>query len=154
MAIIGKSNNSRCHAIQISKLLPLFIHSNAPVRKNLDTGILTDDLPLLLQVFHAVRNRIQIRHGTYGCITASRPGHGTGTDRLLIRKTRLTKVYMHIRETGKQKTIIQRDNSGVHVIFHIGGKRNNDSVLDKNVCLFMKIGFRQINAGNEILHQQ
>ena len=49
----------------------------------------------------AVRHGIEIRHGRDVGEAAVGRGKRAGPDRLFIRKSRFTKMYMHINETGK-----------------------------------------------------
>ena len=51
-------------------------------------------------VFQAVRHRVQIGHGTHRGVSAVSGGLGAAGHGLLIRKARLTKMYVYINETG------------------------------------------------------
>ena len=73
---------------------------DGPVGQDADHGVLPDGVQLRLQGLHAVRHRIQVRHGAYGGIAAVGRRQRAGADGLLIRKTRLSKMHMHINETG------------------------------------------------------
>ena len=58
---------------------------------------------LLGQMLPAVGHRVQVRHRAHRGVAAPRRGPGAGEDRLFIRKTRLTKMHMHIAKAGKDR---------------------------------------------------
>ena len=67
----------------------------------MDAGVAADDGKLLVQRVAAVGDGVQVRHARDVGEAAVRRGHGAGGDGLFIRKTRFTKMYMDINETGK-----------------------------------------------------
>ena len=68
---------------------------------DVDEGVPFDDRALHGQRSGAVRHGIQVRHGGDMGKAAVRSGHRAGADGFLIRKSRFTKMYMYIHETGK-----------------------------------------------------
>ena len=100
LSVVGESHHIGGHGVQVRQLPALLAFRDGPVGQNTDHGVLLNGVQLHLQRLHAVRHRIQIRHGAYGGIAAVGRRQHTGADGLLIRKTRLPKMYMHINETG------------------------------------------------------
>ena len=68
---------------------------------DVDERVLFDDRALHGQRGGAVRHGVEIRHGRDVGEAAVGRGKRAGPDRLFIRKSRFTKMYMHINETGK-----------------------------------------------------
>ena len=53
------------------------------------------------EILKAVGHRIKVRHGAYAGVSARGRRHRTGLYTLLIKKTRLSEMDMHITETGQ-----------------------------------------------------
>lgn len=68
---------------------------------DVDERVLFDDRALHGQRGGAVRHGVKIRHGRDVGEAAVGRGKRAGPDRLFIRKSRFTKMYMHINETRK-----------------------------------------------------
>ena len=100
LAVIGKGHHVRGHGIQVRQPLPFFALRNGAVGQDADHRVPADGIQLRLKVFHAVRHRVQVGHGAHRGIAAMGRRQRSGADGLLIRKTRLSEMYMHINETG------------------------------------------------------
>ena len=100
LSVVGESHHIGGHGVQVRQFPALLTFRDGPVGQNADHGVFLNGVQLHLQRLHAVRHRIQIRHGAYGGIAAVGRRQRAGADGLLIRKTRLPKMYMHINETG------------------------------------------------------
>ena len=90
LAVIGKGHHVRGHGIQICQLLPFFALRNGAVGQDADHRVPAD----------GIRHRVQVGHGAHRGIAAMGRRQRSGADGLLIRKTRLSEMYMHINETG------------------------------------------------------
>ena len=101
-AVVGEARDIGGHCLHIGKLLPCPVHRDGAVGDHADSGVAPNDGKLLLQMRKAVGCGIQIRHSANGGIAAPRPRQRAGGNGLLIRKPRLTQMYMYICETGKQ----------------------------------------------------
>ena len=100
LSVVGESHHIGGHGVQVRQFPALLAFRDGPVGQNADHGVFLNGVQLHLQRLHAVRHRVQIRHGAYGGIAAVGRRQRAGADGLLIRKTRLPKMYMHINETG------------------------------------------------------
>ena len=67
----------------------------------MDTGGVPDLFQLQIQAFHTVRHRVQVGHGAHRRVAAPGGGPASRGDGLLIRKSRLSEMHMHITKTGK-----------------------------------------------------
>ena len=72
-------------------------------------------------MLRAVRHRIQVGHGAHRSIAAVSRRPGAGQDRLLVRKTRLSEMHVHITKAGengigrvieKRKALVFNGNNG------------------------------------------
>ena len=102
LPVVRKGNHPSGHPRQIRRLYPLFAHGQGAVGVHPAEAAAFPDQPFLFgQVIRRVRHRVQVRHGAD--VRVSSPGRrpAPGGDRLLIRKTRLAKMHMHIAKAGK-----------------------------------------------------
>ena len=99
------------HALQVGKHLALFTHGDGAVGVDMDAGGFPDETALDFQIACTVRNRIQIGHGAYCGIAAPGGCPAACGDGLLIRKTRLSEMHMHVTKAGKNN-IFGRIKSG------------------------------------------
>ena len=99
--VVAEGAHPRRKALQVGKLLALFAHADRAVGQHADHRVPTDNVQLGLKVRNAVRHRIQVRHGAHRGAAAPRRRPTAASNRLLVRKTRLPEVHMHVRETGK-----------------------------------------------------
>jgi len=83
----------------MSKLPAAAVRGDRAVGRHIDDRIRADALQLGGKRLQTVRRRIQIGHGAHAAVSAVRRSKRAGRNGLLIRKTRLTKMYMHIYET-------------------------------------------------------
>ena len=97
-SVVGEGDHIRG---QIRQMFPLLAHSDRAVGVDMYRRRLRDQPLLERQRGAAVRNGVQIGHGGHMGKASVGSGHRTGADGLLIRKSRLSKMYMHIHETGK-----------------------------------------------------
>ena len=81
-----------------------------PVGQHADERAAPDGRQLGLQVLGAVRHGVEVGHGADGGEAAASGRERAALHRLLIRKSRLSKMYMHIGETGKKETVIEFKN--------------------------------------------
>ena len=105
LSVIGEGDDMGGQSLQIRQSLPLLAYGHGAVGMDPDHGVPLNGLQLGPEMGQAVRHRVQIGHGAHIGIAPSGGGQGTGTNGLLIRKTRLTEMYVHIRKTGKNQTI-------------------------------------------------
>ena len=100
-AVVGKSHHARRHALQVGKHPALFAHGDSAIGIDMDAGGFLNDTALNLQILHAVRHRVQVGHGADRGIAAPGGRPAACGDSLLIRKTRLSEMHMHITKAGK-----------------------------------------------------
>ena len=100
-SVVGEGDHIRGHTGQIRQMFPLLAHSDRAVGVDMYRRRLRDQPLLERQRGAAVRNGVQIGHGGHVGKASVSGGHRAGADGLLIRKSRLSKMYMHIHETGK-----------------------------------------------------
>ena len=67
----------------------------------LDAAQSAPHIPLDVQVLHTVRYRVQVRHGADRGVAAPGGCPAACGDGLLIRKTRLSEMHMHVTKAGK-----------------------------------------------------
>ena len=108
--IVRKGAAVRGHGLQIGELLPALAAGYRPVGQYADERAAAYRLYLGVQVLKAVRHGVQVRHGADCGEAAPRGGKCAALHSLLIRKSRLSKMYMHIGETGKKETVIEFKN--------------------------------------------
>ena len=100
-SVVGESGNIRSHFLQVCQDFPLLPYGNRTVRINMNGRRVFNQLSLHLQIFQAVRHGLQIGHGTHTGVPASCTSRRSGFDCFLIRKSRLSEMYMHITKAGK-----------------------------------------------------
>ena len=99
-AVVGKGGDKGRQRGHVRQRLSLLPHGNGPVGQDADAAVPGDQRQLRLQMLRRIGHRVQIRHGAYRGVSAAGRRQRTGADSLLIRKTRLTKMYVYIHETG------------------------------------------------------
>ena len=98
--VVGEGRHIGGHGRHVRQLLPQLATGDGAIGQHPDGGIPADQGQLLLQMGQAVRHRVQIGHGTHRGVSAVGGGLGAAGHGLLIRKARLTKMYVYINETG------------------------------------------------------
>ena len=114
LAVVGKGYYIGCHSFHIRKLFAFFLAGDGAVRVNADHAVPPDDIQLLFQMCLAVGDRIQIGHGANCGIAASGSSQRAGQDRLLIRKTRLSEMHMHITKAGNNNVFRRTESTQFH----------------------------------------
>ena len=109
---------------EVRQRLPLFPPGDGPVGVDVDPRVLCNGLQLRPEMLRAVGDRVQVRHGADGGIASRRRRRRAGGNRLLIRKSRLSKMNVNINETWNDKTMIQF-HDGRAVSGKTGGNGNN-----------------------------
>ena len=130
--VVGKARDVRGHILHIAQRPPLLRHRDRPVRDHADAGIAVNRVKLAFQMFAAVRRGRQVRHRAHRRAAAVRRRARPRPDRFLIRKTRLAKVHMHIRKTGKNNRSVVSVN-----IVGIGKKidAGDHAALDRQIAM-------------------
>ena len=100
LAVVGESDDVGGHTVEVSHFFTLLADGDGAVGVDMDQSIFFNGLQLHAQMLHRIGNGIQIGHGAYIAVSAPGTGSGTGRNGLFIQKTRLTKMYMNINETG------------------------------------------------------
>ena len=100
-AVVGKRDDAWREPVKIREPLPFFAYRDGAVGMDVDERVFFDDRALHGQRGSAVRHGVEIRHGRDVGEAAVGRGKRAGPDRLFIRKSRFTKMYMHINKTGK-----------------------------------------------------
>ena len=144
-AVIGITADIRSHGGQIGQSFALLAAGDGAVRQNANVGGFADQIQLDFQMFGAVGHRLQVGHGTHGGVTAGGSGLSAGIDGFLIRKTRLTKMNVHINETWNNKTIVQFNDGKTFLRKGIG---NNTTLADRNV-LILEAAVRENGAAGQ-----
>ena len=91
----------RVHHLML--VIPNIIDPSVPIGP--DFGMARDQLLLNAQVLQTVRHRAQVWHGAHRRVSSGGRCRCPGGDCLLIRKTRLPKMHMHIDETWNNQTV-------------------------------------------------
>ena len=106
------------YAREVCELLALFADRDRPVGMNMDERVLLDERALKVQRVDTVGDGVQVRHvGNVGK-AAVRGSQCAGADGLLIRKTRLSEMHMHVTKAGKNN-IFRRIEPGKLSLIHI-----------------------------------
>ena len=98
-AVVGKAGDIGCELLHVRKLPAAAVRGDRTVGRHVDDRIRADALQLGGKRLQTVRRRIQIGHGAHAAVSAVRRSKRAGRNGLLIRKTRLTEMYMYIYET-------------------------------------------------------
>ena len=110
-AIVGEAcypGRQGCHVRQFA--LALLPQGDGAVGRDADDRVPGDDFLLRPQMLVAVGGGIQVGHSAHLGVAATGAGHRPRADGLLIRKTRLTQMHVHIHETGKNSKAVQFKN--------------------------------------------
>ena len=100
-AVVGKTYHVGRHALQVGKRFALFADGDRAIGVDVDAGGFLDEAALNSQILHAVRHRVQVGHGADRGIAAPGGCPAACGDGLLIRKTRLSEMHMHVTKAGK-----------------------------------------------------
>ena len=100
LAVVGVGDDLVRHASQVSQFLALQAAGDGTVGVDMDAGACIDQVQLLLQMLDGIGSGIQVGHGADGGVAAAGCAGGTGHHGLLIRKTRLSEMHVHITKTG------------------------------------------------------
>ena len=100
-SVIGERDNIGCQNFQIREFPAFLADGDGSIGQHGNRSF-ADEVKLHLQVRHTVRNRIQVRHGADGSVTRCGRCFRSCQDGLFIRKTRFTKMHVHVAKTGKQ----------------------------------------------------
>ena len=151
-AVVREPRRIRGHGFQVRQGLALLPPGDGPVGVDMDHRVPADDLQLLLQVLPAVRHRIQVRHGAH--VGEAPPGgcQGAGADGLLIRKSRLSQMNVHINETGKHCGIMKINGNGGSGGLQPLGNGNDTAVTDENVGQMKGPVHKNTGVFQQILH--
>ena len=131
--------------------------------ENLDLSVVVYYIQLLLQVFVAVGNGVEIRHSTDCRVSSSCRRRATCRNSLFIRKTRLSKMHVHIDKTGKNNVFrtVNGDITGKRclgdeggILFSCGVLKNNRRIRKSNfhfqktslICKYYYLYYYTISA--------
>ena len=98
-AVVGKAGDVGRELLHVRKLPAAAVRGDRTVGRHINDRIRADALQLGGKRLQTVRRRIQIGHGAHAAVSAVRRSKRAGRNGLLIRKTRLTEMYMYIYET-------------------------------------------------------
>lgn len=98
-AVVGKAGDVGRELLHVRKLPAAAVRGDRAVGRHVNDRIRADALQLGGKRLQTVRRRIQIGHGAHAAVSAVRRSKRAGRNGLLIRKTRLTEMYMYIYET-------------------------------------------------------
>ena len=101
LSVIGKGDDSGRKALQVRQRLPLLSPGDGAVGVDGNDGGPVNEPLLDGKIFRAVRHRIQVWHGAHRRIAPPGRRPGAGGDGLLIRKSRLSEMHMHITKAGE-----------------------------------------------------
>ena len=105
LAVIGKGDHPPRHGLHVGQLLPPLAPGDGSVRVHGDEGGAGDGLLLAAQRLPILRHGGEIGHGAQRGVAPPGRRRRAAADGLLIRKTRLPQMHMHICETGKNHHI-------------------------------------------------
>lgn len=111
MPVVRKAADVRGHRRHVRELRAALPARYRAVGQHVYDGVALYYVQLLRERRRVLRHGAEVRHGADGGVTAPRRGLGAGGYRLLIRKTRLSKMYMHINKTGNNEIIIKIINT-------------------------------------------
>ena len=100
-AVVGKTHHARRHALQVGKRFALFADGDRAIGVDVDAGGFLNETALNPKILHTVRHRVQVGHGADRGIAAPGGCPAACGDGLLIRKTRLSEMHMHVTKAGK-----------------------------------------------------
>ena len=78
----------------------------AAVGHHLYAGVPADKLKLHFKMLPTVRHGVKIRHGAHGGVATRSGAEAAALYCLLIRKTRLSEMHMHITKSGKNNIFL------------------------------------------------
>ena len=151
LAVVGKAHGIRGHGRKICQFLALFASGDGAVGIDADRRVPGNGLQLRTEAICTVRHRLEVGHGAHGGVTACRSSGSAGGNGLLIRKTRLTQMHMHIGETWNKKTIMQFDHTKA-IPRKRGGNGNNTALVNGNIQTLKTAVPEHAAAGQQILH--
>ena len=95
-AVIGEAHHLWSHGFQVRQNFSFFPFGNGTVGIDGDAGVFSDGIQLGLKGLRAVGNRVQVGHGAHRGVAPPGRRPGAGKNGLLIRKTRLSEMHMHV----------------------------------------------------------
>ena len=98
--VIAKTDDIGRHRRKICQPFALFAGGDGAVRPDINAGVFFDDGSLDVQIFQSIRHRVQIRHREDMSVTGGCRRHRAAQNRFLIKKSRLSQMYMHIHKRG------------------------------------------------------
>ena len=133
-AIIREASYMVCHGRHISDLShTLLSHGNAAIGQYPDDAIPANDGFLFRQMFRGVRRWIQVWHGAHHRVATVCSRLRACCNGLLIRKSRLTQVNMHICKARKKNKPFAIQNT-IRIFSRKNVFRNrNTTVLDDEI---------------------
>lgn len=131
--VVRKAADLRGHVGHVGELGALLPARYRAVGQYVYDGVTLYYVQLLRECGCVLRHGTEVRHGADGGVAAPRGSLGAGFYRLLIRKTRLSKMYMHIDKTGNNKTIIKITNTYALTGNDTGLNTGDDAVQNLNV---------------------
>ena len=99
-AIVREGHAAALEGLHVHHLKALAAHGDGGVRPHVDDCVPADQFQLLLKVLRAVRGGGEVGHRAHGGVSAGRSRHTPAQDGLLVGKTGLAEVYVHVRKGG------------------------------------------------------
>jgi len=150
--VVGKRRDERSHGPHIGERLALFADRQRAERHYLHARAPADAVELRFEVFEGIRHRVHVRHRAHVREPAARRRERAGLDRLLIRKTRLSQVHMHVDEAGNEDAIRQINNSGIGESGNFRRNPGNNSAVHEHILAREPPGREQPPALEKNLH--
>ena len=131
--IVGKAGHEGSHGLHVGQRPALFPAGDGPVGGNAHPRARADAGKLRIQMFAVVRHGVEVRHGAHAGEAAARRRQRAGLHRFLIRKSRFSKMHMHVDQTGKENDIrfFQHHGPGGNGNAHLHG--HEAAVFQKRV---------------------
>ena len=149
-AVVGKPHYVGRHALQVGKRFALFADCDGTVGVDVNAGGFLDETALNPKILHTVRHRVQVGHGADRGIAAPGGCPAACGDGLLIRKTRLSEMHMHVTKAGKNN-IFRRIEPG-----KTGGEKGETNPFGKYgpQRSSVNLGFRHIRHADLLSHKK
>ena len=128
-SVVGEGDAVGSHIRQIRQALPFLLHGDGAVGVNVD-AIGRNEVQLLPQMVKRIGYGVQVRHGAHIGVTAPSRRRRAADHGLFIRKSRLTKMHMHIAKAGKNNIFrFANERKGFH---QRSVRRNNTAITEAN----------------------